>query len=152
MHQRYRQTGQTNRQRSDSIRRTVLQTVAQKSMRDCYSQTVRGQSDIYPHCKYHCIGQYVQKMVCTTTRPTDKAYKTKRKQKFYFASRNARTCCVWQQTTVHRNAANGQHCSSFRGENRLSDTERSSCRTYVRLCHMSSCWCEKMEQQNENKF
>jgi len=29
IHQRYRQTGQTDRQRSDSIGRTVLQTVAQ---------------------------------------------------------------------------------------------------------------------------
>jgi len=30
VHQRYRQTGQTDRQRTDSIGRTVLQTVAQK--------------------------------------------------------------------------------------------------------------------------
>jgi len=30
LHQRYRQTGQTDRQRSDSIWRTLLQTVAQK--------------------------------------------------------------------------------------------------------------------------
>jgi len=30
VNQRHRQTGQTDRQRSDSIKRTVLQTVAQK--------------------------------------------------------------------------------------------------------------------------
>jgi len=30
VHERYRQTGQTDRQRTDSIGRTILQTVAQK--------------------------------------------------------------------------------------------------------------------------